>query len=70
MVVVVGGLIFLIAASFVSSADSRSGFRNSLGMEMQRISPGTFMMGNEGEIDYHHLLNDEPHTPYRHGSRV
>ena len=62
--------IFLFTASKAQKASSASVIAtkqtstNSLGVELIRISPGTFMMGNEGEIDYHHLLKDEPHTPY------
>lgn len=37
---------------------------NSIGMSMVRIEAGEFMMGNEGEIDYSKLLQDEPHARY------
>ncbi len=39
-------------------------FRNSLAMNMVKISAGEYIMGNDGEIDYKTLLKDEPHTPY------
>lgn len=37
---------------------------NSIGMKLIRIDAGEFVMGNNGEIDYSKLLDDEPHTRY------
>src|SRR5690554_461192 len=37
---------------------------NSLGMRLVKINPGEYKMGNESEINYTGLLNDELHTPY------
>ena len=40
-------------------------FTNSLGMEMIRIKSGTFIMGNEGEIDYSMVATDAVHARYK-----
>src|SRR5690606_11737110 len=34
------------------------------GMRLVKINPGEYKMGNESEINYTGLLNDELHTPY------
>lgn len=46
------------------AVEDHPGITNSLGMEMIHIDAGEFRMGNDGEIDYTHLLKDELHTAY------
>ncbi|MFW6326705.1 MAG: SUMF1/EgtB/PvdO family nonheme iron enzyme [Bacteroidota bacterium] len=57
---------FLISIFGCTIQGNKSGTSiNSLGMEMVRIEPGEFRMGNEGEIDYSKLAADARHAPYR-----
>ncbi len=56
-------LSFLSGCNF--HGEESASFTNSLGMEMVRIHPGSFRMGNEGEIDYSKLVPDARHAPYR-----
>jgi formylglycine-generating enzyme required for sulfatase activity len=40
-------------------------FTNAIGMRMVRIEPGSFRMGNDGEIDYSSVATDAVRAPYR-----
>ncbi len=66
---VVISILFVLFSLLVLSGCSvvkheQDTFINSLGMEMVLVESGTFIMGNDGEIDYSKVATDAVHARY------
>ncbi|MFW5835466.1 MAG: SUMF1/EgtB/PvdO family nonheme iron enzyme [bacterium] len=62
--IIIGLFAFIFLSGCKSIHNDSDKFFNSLEMEMVRIEPGAFSMGNDGEIDYSTVATDAVHAPY------